>query len=89
MLTGQQLVQEIETQALQAQQQIGLARSQMTAKQREQRLVKLTLSEMASLPDDANVYEGVGKMLVPLPTPGSVNASSSPVAEDSCDLLRD
>jgi len=63
----QKLIQEIETQAFQAQQQIGMARSQMTSKQREQRLVKLTLSEMASLPDDANVYEGVGKMFCSLP----------------------
>jgi hypothetical protein len=57
-------VQEIESQALVAQQQIGLARTQMTAKQREQRLVRLTISEMATLPDDAVVYEGVGKMYV-------------------------
>lgn len=55
-------MQEIEVQAAQAQQQIGLARSQMTAKQREQRLVRLTLGEMESLPEDAVVYEGVGKM---------------------------
>ncbi|KAL9575159.1 hypothetical protein ACKAV7_000521 [Fusarium commune] len=58
----QKLVREIESQALVAQQQIGLARTQMTSKQREQRLVKLTLSEMASLPQDAVVYEGVGKI---------------------------
>lgn len=57
-----QLVHEIESQALAAQQQIGVARGQMAGKQREQRLVKLTLSEMASLPEDAVVYEGVGKM---------------------------
>lgn len=63
----EQLVREIESQAIAAQQQIGLARTQMTAKQREQRLVKLTLSEMASLPEDAVVYEGVGKMYVPFP----------------------
>lgn len=63
----QKLVQEIESQALVAQQQIGLARTQMTAKQREQRLVRLTISEMATLPDDAVVYEGVGKMFVSLP----------------------
>lgn len=55
---------EIESQAVAAQQQIGLARTQMTAKQREQRLVRLTLSEMAGLPEDAVVYEGVGKMYV-------------------------
>ncbi|KAI9171891.1 Prefoldin subunit-like protein [Paramyrothecium foliicola] len=65
----QKLVREIETQAVAAQQQIGLARTQMTAKQREQRLVRLTLNEMATLPDDASVYEGVGKMYVPQTMP--------------------
>jgi chaperonin cofactor prefoldin len=45
-----------------AQQQIGLARTQVTAKQREQRLIRLTLGEMEALPKDAVVYEGVGKM---------------------------
>lgn len=58
-------MREIESQAFVAQQQIGLARTQMTSKQREQRLVKLTINEMASLPADAVVYEGVGKMYVP------------------------
>lgn len=57
-------MREIESQALAAQQQIGLARGQMTAKQREQRLVKLTLSELASVPEDAVIYEGIGKMYV-------------------------
>ena len=57
-------MQEIEIQAAAAQQQIGLARSQMTAKQRERRLVRLTLDEMESLPSEAVVYEGVGKMYV-------------------------
>lgn len=61
-LTAGQLAREIETQAVAAQQQIGLARTQMSAKQREQRLVRLTLSELATLPEDAVVYEGVGKM---------------------------
>ncbi|KAH8177744.1 prefoldin subunit domain-containing protein [Sarocladium implicatum] len=63
----QKLVQEIEIQAAAAQQQIGLARSQMTAKQRERRLVRLTLDEMESLPSEAVVYEGVGKMFAQLP----------------------
>ncbi|RGP58143.1 prefoldin subunit 1 [Fusarium longipes] len=56
------MVQEIESQALVAQQQIGLARTQMASKQREQRLVKLTTNELASLPSHAVVYEGVGKI---------------------------
>ncbi|KAH7326777.1 Prefoldin, partial [Stachybotrys elegans] len=62
-----QLVREIETQAVVAQQQIGLARSQITSKQREQRLVRLTVNEMSTLPQDSVVYEGVGKMFVSMP----------------------
>ena len=57
-------MREIETQAVAAQQQIGLARSQMTGKQREQRLVRLTLSELSGLADETVVYEGIGKMCV-------------------------
>ncbi|KAK2609053.1 hypothetical protein QQS21_002423 [Conoideocrella luteorostrata] len=63
------LAQEIETQAAAAQQQIGLARSQIAAKQREQRLVRLTLSELGNLPAESLVYEGVGKMFASLPLP--------------------
>lgn len=51
-----------------AQQQIGLARTQITSKQREQRLVRLTLSELGGLPEDAVTYQGVGKMWVHFPT---------------------
>ena len=73
-------MREIESQAFVAQQQIGLARTQMTSKQREQRLVKLTINEMASLPADAVVYEGVGKMYVPTTTnPFLSSRSSSPL----------
>lgn len=55
-------MREIETQAIQAQQQITLARSQVVRKQREMRLAQLTRSELAALPTDTAVYEGVGKM---------------------------
>ncbi|KFA51823.1 hypothetical protein S40293_05844 [Stachybotrys chartarum IBT 40293] len=63
----QKLVREIETQAAVAEQQIGLVRSQVTSKQREQRLLRLTLGEMSSLSDESRVYEGVGKMFVSVP----------------------
>lgn len=57
-----QLVQEIETQSLQAQQQIQIVRQQIAVKTREQRLKDLTSKEMASLPEGTPVYQGVGKM---------------------------
>ncbi len=55
-------MREIETQAIQAQQQISVARTQLAGKQREMRLAQLTRGEMASLPPETPIYEGVGKM---------------------------
>ncbi|CAK7264611.1 hypothetical protein SEPCBS119000_001086 [Sporothrix epigloea] len=63
----QKLVREIETQAVQAQQQITIVRSQAAGKQREMRLAQLTRKELESLPSDTSVYEGVGKMFVAEP----------------------
>ena len=57
-------MREIESQAAAAQQQIGLVRTQLASKQREMRLVQLTRGEIATLPPDTAVYEGVGKMSV-------------------------
>lgn len=57
-----QLVQEIETQAIQAQQQINVVKSQISIKQRDIRMLQLTSSELSGLPADTAVYEGVGKM---------------------------
>lgn len=57
-----QLVQEIETQAIAAQQQISVVKNQITVKQRDIRLLELTTTEISTLPRDTNVYEGVGKM---------------------------
>jgi prefoldin subunit 1 len=55
-------VQEIETQAILAQQQINVVRSQIAVKQRDIRLLELTSKEVAGLPRDTHVYEGVGRM---------------------------
>ncbi|KAK0628525.1 ceramidase-domain-containing protein [Bombardia bombarda] len=63
------LVREIESQAAQAQQQIGLVRTQLASKQREMRLSQLTRGEISTLPTDTPVYEGVGKMFVALSVP--------------------
>ena len=57
-------MREIESQAIAAQQQIGLVRTQLAARQREMRLAQLTLAEISTLPPDTPVYEGVGKMCV-------------------------
>ncbi|WEW55736.1 hypothetical protein PRK78_001169 [Emydomyces testavorans] len=63
----QKLVQEIESQAIASQQQIGLVKSQITSKQRDMRLLELTSNEIRQVPQGTNVYEGVGKMFVATP----------------------
>lgn len=55
-------MQEIESQAVQAQQQINVVKAQISVKQREIRLLELTAGEVSILPEDTKVYEGVGKM---------------------------
>jgi len=56
------MLREIESQHIQAQQQIGIIRTQLAGKQRELRLAQLTKSEISTLPPDTAIYEGVGKM---------------------------
>ena len=45
-----------------AQQQINDVRTQVSAKQRDIRLLELTSKEVNSLPRDTHIYEGLGKM---------------------------
>lgn len=45
-----------------SQQQMGITKAQMTAKQRDIRMLQLTSKELSDLPSETRVYEGVGKM---------------------------
>ncbi|RYP38948.1 hypothetical protein DL767_002387 [Monosporascus sp. MG133] len=69
----QKLLREVETQAIAAQQQISLVRTQQASKQREMRMAQLTRTELSALPPDTNIFEGVGKMFVPVPSPLAVD----------------
>jgi Prefoldin subunit len=59
-----QLLQEVESQAIQSQQQINIVKSQINVKQRDARLNQLTFTELSQLSRDTKVYEGLGKMSV-------------------------
>ncbi|KAJ6004491.1 hypothetical protein N7499_000559 [Penicillium canescens] len=63
----QKLLSEIETRAIASQQQIGITKAHMTAKQRDIRMLQLTSKELSELPSETRVYEGVGKMFVNVP----------------------
>ncbi|KAL1305582.1 hypothetical protein AAFC00_007187 [Neodothiora populina] len=81
----QKLLSEIEQKAAFSQQQIGIVKSQMAAKNRESRMLQLTTVELDGLPKDANIYEGVGKMFVACP-PSEVKVR---IAKESEDLKKD
>ncbi|KAL9020669.1 MAG: hypothetical protein Q9185_002117 [Variospora sp. 1 TL-2023] len=58
----QKLVQEIETQAVNAQREINVVKATIVSKQRDIRMLELTSTEVKQLSANTNVYEGVGKM---------------------------
>ncbi|KAI9735230.1 MAG: hypothetical protein M1834_001820 [Cirrosporium novae-zelandiae] len=60
----QKLVQEIESRAIFAQQQVNIVKSQIAGKERDARMQQLTLKEINDLPPETKVYEGVGRMFV-------------------------
>ncbi|ORY06498.1 Prefoldin [Clohesyomyces aquaticus] len=65
----QKMLQEIGQKKAFAEQQLSIVRQQMAVKNRENRMLQLTASEVGSLPADTKVYEGVGKMFVCTPIP--------------------
>ncbi|KAL8929805.1 MAG: hypothetical protein Q9208_000949 [Pyrenodesmia sp. 3 TL-2023] len=60
----QKLVQEIETQAINAQREINVVKTSIISRQRDIRMLELTSTEIKQLSKDTKVYEGVGKMFV-------------------------
>jgi len=53
---------EIEQKASFAQQQMVIVKSQMDSFNREKRMIDLMRKEIDSLPQEARMYEGVGRM---------------------------
>lgn len=57
-----QLLVEIQQKAESSQQEIAITKAKITGLQRESRKSEITASEIASLPEGSNVWEGCGKM---------------------------
>jgi len=56
------VLKEIEAKAQFSAQQLQIVRGQMTSKQREKRMLELSSKELATIPKETPVYDGVGKM---------------------------
>ncbi|KAI4117149.1 MAG: hypothetical protein LQ345_002555 [Seirophora villosa] len=82
----QKLVQEIETQAVNAQREINVVKAAIVSKQREIRMLELTSTELKQLSTDTNVYEGVGKMFMYTPADSVEKRLGSEIAELRSDI---
>ncbi|KAL1898638.1 hypothetical protein Cpir12675_001842 [Ceratocystis pirilliformis] len=82
----QKLVHEIENQALLAEQQIGISKSQEASKQREIRLLNLTMKEISGLSNETPLYKGLGKMFVSIPAPKLMDEMSLQMKELEGDI---
>ncbi|KAI6136240.1 Prefoldin [Pisolithus thermaeus] len=65
--TLRKILVQIQQTAVQSQRSLNLTKQQSTAKERERRIVQLTISEISSVGCDVNLYKGVGKMFVMVP----------------------
>jgi len=53
---------QIQQTAVQSQRALAVTRQQVANKERERRILQLTMSEIGQTEDSVNVYRGVGKM---------------------------
>ncbi|KAI0931408.1 hypothetical protein AcW1_001185 [Taiwanofungus camphoratus] len=67
--TLRKILVQIQQTAVQSQRALNVSRQQIVAKERERRILQLTIEEITSLQGDVNLYKGVGKMFMMVPRP--------------------
>ncbi|TXT13008.1 hypothetical protein VHUM_01409 [Vanrija humicola] len=66
--TLRKILQQIQTQAVTAQRQHSLVRAQIQSKEKERKILDLTVRELATVPQgDTRMFRGVGKMFIQQP----------------------
>lgn len=60
--TLDQILLQIQQTAVQSQRSLSLTRAQVSTKERERKILQLTINEVQSMEGDVNMYKGVGKM---------------------------
>ncbi|KAI0720150.1 Prefoldin [Fomitopsis betulina] len=67
--TLRKILNQIQQTAVQSQRAFNVARQQLAVKERERRILQLTIEEITSLEGDVNLYKGVGKAFMLTPRP--------------------
>ncbi|KAF4604742.1 hypothetical protein EYR40_003520 [Pleurotus pulmonarius] len=67
--TLRKILLQIQQTAVQSQRALNVSRQQMTAKERERRILQLTIDEISQMDNEVNLYKGIGKMFMMVPRP--------------------
>ncbi|KAF8215756.1 hypothetical protein K438DRAFT_1799369 [Mycena galopus ATCC 62051] len=62
--TLRKILVQIQQTAVQSQRALNISVQQTTAKDRERRILQLTIDEIGAIEGDVNLYKGVGKMFM-------------------------
>ncbi|KAJ7109812.1 Prefoldin [Mycena epipterygia] len=65
--TLRKILLQIQSTAVQSQRALNLSVQQTAAKDRERRILQLTIDEISGIEGDVNLYKGVGKMFMMVP----------------------
>ncbi|KIJ56864.1 hypothetical protein M422DRAFT_23000 [Sphaerobolus stellatus SS14] len=65
--TLRKILMQIQQTAVQSQRALSVTRAQSTSKERERRILQLTIDEIGSIEGDVKMYKGVGKMFMSVP----------------------
>ncbi|KAG8929528.1 hypothetical protein FRC02_005469 [Tulasnella sp. 418] len=67
--TLRKILHQIQQTAHQSSKALSVSRAQISQKEREKRMLHLTVEELTSMPNDENIkmYKGVGKMFMEVP----------------------
>ncbi|TFK26773.1 Prefoldin [Coprinopsis marcescibilis] len=65
--TLRKILIQIQQTAIQSRRALDLSVQQTSVKERERRILQLTINEIAQIPGDVNTYKGVGKMFMMVP----------------------
>ncbi|KAH6916738.1 Prefoldin [Coprinopsis sp. MPI-PUGE-AT-0042] len=65
--TLRKILIQIQQTAIQAKRALDVSQQQTQVKERERRILQLTIDEITQIPGDVNTYKGVGKMFMMVP----------------------
>ncbi|KIL71381.1 hypothetical protein M378DRAFT_154930 [Amanita muscaria Koide BX008] len=65
--TLRKILIQIQQTAIQSQRALSIAQQQQVSKERERRILQLTMNEISQLESSVNLYKGVGKMFLMVP----------------------